>query len=112
MCEVVIFFFARVMRAAMVDSLTRNARATSDVVNPHTSLSVSATCVSNESEGWQHVKMSRKRSSAIGDVGGSSAFDSWSGSMNIGSKRSWVVLRRSRSMARRRATVVIQAPGL
>ena len=41
-----IFFLARVMRAAIVDSLTRNARPTSAVVSPHTRRSVSATCAS------------------------------------------------------------------
>ena len=41
-----IFFFARVMRAAIVGSLTRNARATSAVVSPQSSRSVSATCAS------------------------------------------------------------------
>ena len=38
----VIFFFARVTRAAIVGSLTRKARATSAVVRPQTSRSVSA----------------------------------------------------------------------
>jgi hypothetical protein len=38
-----IFFFARVMRAAIVGSLTRKARATSAVDSPHMSRSVSAT---------------------------------------------------------------------
>jgi len=41
-----IFFLARVMRAAMVASPTRNARATSAVVSPHRSRSVSATWAS------------------------------------------------------------------
>jgi hypothetical protein len=41
-----IFFFARVMRAAIVASLTRNARATSAVVSPQSRRSVSATCAS------------------------------------------------------------------
>ena len=39
----VIFFFARVMRAAMVASGTRNARAISGVDRPHTMRSVRAT---------------------------------------------------------------------
>ena len=46
-----IFPFALVTRAAMVDSLTRNARATSAVLSPHTSRSVSATWDSIASEG-------------------------------------------------------------
>ena len=41
-----IFFLARVMRAAMVDSLTRKARATSAVVSPQTRRRVNATCAS------------------------------------------------------------------
>ena len=41
-----IFFLARVIRAAIVASLTRKARATSAVVSPHTSRSVSATWAS------------------------------------------------------------------
>jgi hypothetical protein len=38
-----IFFFARVIRAAIVGSLTRNARATSAVDSPHSSRSGKAT---------------------------------------------------------------------
>ena len=41
-----IFFLARVMRAAIVASLTRNARATSAVVSPQSRRSVSATWAS------------------------------------------------------------------
>ena len=58
-----IFFFARVIRAAMVGSLTRKARATSAVVSPQSSRRVSATCASGASAGWQQVKISRSRSS-------------------------------------------------
>ena len=43
-----IFFFARVIRAAIVASLTRNARATSTVVRPQTSRRVSATFASRD----------------------------------------------------------------
>src|SRR5207253_2329566 len=60
-----IFFFARVMRAAMVGSLTRNARATSAVESPHSSRRVRATFASAASAGWQQVQISRSRSSAI-----------------------------------------------
>ena len=42
----------------------RNARAISSVVRPHTSRSVSATCASGGSAGWQQVKISRSRSSS------------------------------------------------
>ena len=46
-----IFFLARVMRAAMVPSVTKNARATSAVVSPQTRRSVSATWASGPSAG-------------------------------------------------------------
>jgi len=60
-----IFFLARVMRAAMVGSDTRNARATSGVVSPHISRKVSAIRPSTAMAGWQQVKTSRSRSSGI-----------------------------------------------
>ena len=44
--------------------VVRNARAISSVVSPHTSRSVSATCASGVSAGWQQVKISRSRSSS------------------------------------------------
>jgi hypothetical protein len=46
-----IFFFARVMRACMVDSLTSSARATSGVERPQTKRSVSAMRASAASAG-------------------------------------------------------------
>ena len=55
---------ARTSRWAIVASGTRNARAISGVVSPASVRSVSATCASTASAGWQHVKMSRSRSSA------------------------------------------------
>jgi hypothetical protein len=58
-----IFDFARTMRCATVGAPVRNARAISSVVRPHTSRSVSATCASASSAGWQHVKIRRSRSS-------------------------------------------------
>ena len=60
-----IFFFARVIRAAIVGSLTRKARATSAVDSPQSSRSVSAIWASCASAGWQHVQIRRSRSSAI-----------------------------------------------
>src|SRR6266545_101595 len=65
MRAMVIFFFARVMRAAIVVSLTRKARAISAVVSPHTSRSVKAIRASSASAGWQQVNTSRSRSSGI-----------------------------------------------
>jgi hypothetical protein len=60
-----IFFFARVIRAAMVGSLTRKARPTSAVERPHMSRRVSATWADRSSAGWQHVAIRRSRSSGI-----------------------------------------------
>jgi len=104
-----IFFLARVIRAAIVDSLTRNARATSAVVSPQSNRSVNATWASLPIAGWQHVNMRRRRSSMI------SATSTAPGSLPTGSTRRGRVRartesRRARSMARRRATVVSQAP--
>ena len=59
-----IFRFARTSRCAIVGSGTRNARAISSVVRPPSVRSVSATCASSASAGWQHVKISSSRSSA------------------------------------------------
>src|SRR5256885_1384865 len=58
-----IFDLARTIRCATVGGVVRKARAISSVVRPHTSRSVSATCASGGSEGWQQVKTSRRRSS-------------------------------------------------
>ena len=55
-----ILAFARTMRCASVGAGVRNACAISSVVRPHTSRSVSATCASGASAGWQHVKIRRK----------------------------------------------------
>ena len=49
----------------MVGSDTRNARAISAVESPPTRRSVSATRLSAGRPGWQHVKISRSRSSGI-----------------------------------------------
>ena len=60
-----IFRFARTSRCASVASGTMNARAISGVVSPPTRLSVSATCASAASAGWQQAKISSSRSSGI-----------------------------------------------
>ena len=83
MLAAAIFFFARVMRAAIVGSLTRNACAISGVLTPQTSRSVSATCASRASAGWQQVKTSRSRSSGI--VSASKVISVASGSSSSGS---------------------------
>ena len=72
----VIFFLALVMRAAMVDSWTRKARATSAVDSPHSSRRVSATWASRARAGWQQVKISRSRSSSIGCTTSTGGWDS------------------------------------
>ena len=102
-----IFFLARVIRAAIVASLTRNACATSAVVTPHTSRSVSASCDSRASAGWQQMNTSRRRSSPITSSSGGSSVSSSSGSL-----ASSVFARAMTFSARRRATVVSHAPGL
>ena len=57
--------FARTSRWAIVATGTRNARAISSVSRPPSVRSVSATCASSDSDGWQQVKISRRRSSGI-----------------------------------------------
>ena len=54
---------ARVSRLAIVASGTRNALAISAVVSPASVRKVSATRASSVSAGWQHVNISRSRSS-------------------------------------------------
>ena len=110
---------ARVTRAAMVGSDTRNACAISTVVRPHTSRSVSATWASLASAGWQQVKMSLSRSSGITSSssaapapGGAEAATGGSGSISSGSFARSTASRRFASIARRRAAVVSQAPVL
>jgi hypothetical protein len=108
-----IFFFARVMRAAIVDSGTRNARAISAVLRPQTSRKVSATWASRDRAGWQQVQISRNRSSGIcaSATTASSADVLTASSTSNGMDRRNAVCRRSWSSARRRATVVNHAPG-
>src|SRR5438445_6544913 len=105
---------ARARRCAIVGSATRKDLATSLVERPPSSRRVSATCASMESAGWQQVKMRRSRSSCTGpssssvpgsSLPGESTATSLSSSCPRGS-------RRRRSMARLRAVVVIQPPGL
>src|SRR6266516_467506 len=103
---------ARTRRWAMAGSAIRKARATSSVRSPPSSRRVSAIWASGASAGWQHVKISRSRSSGTGPTscaparsGSTSAARSWSSSRPRAS-------RRSRSIAHRRAVVVIQPPGL
>src|SRR5882757_9353450 len=98
----------------MVGSVTRNDRATSWVDRPQRSRSVSATCASVESAGWQQVKISRSRSSRTGPSSSGMLGSSVAGEMTATSPSSSRPRdsRRRRSMARLRAVVVIQPPGL
>ena len=105
-----IFRFARSSRFAIVSSGTRNARAISSVFSPPSVRSVNATCASSWSEGWQHVKRSSSRSSAIVVSSTGSSVVSGTSSRRVFAAR--VRSRRMRSMARLRAVVTSHAPGL
>ena len=98
-----IFRFARTSRLAIVASGTRNARAISSSSRPPSVRSVSATCASSASAGWQHVKRSSSRSSGIVVSSTSSSMASGTSSRRVfaASVRS----RRMRSIARLRAVV-------
>src|SRR5690349_14223574 len=60
-----IFERTRASRCAIVGTGTRNARAISVVDSPPTVCSISATCASSASVGWQQVNMSLSCSSGI-----------------------------------------------
>src|SRR6266542_10642 len=105
---------ARARRCAIAGSVTRNDLATSLVDAPPSRRRVSATCASVERAGWQQVKMRRSRSSCTGpsfpgEPGSSLSGESCAASLSSSRPRD---SRRKRSMARLRAVVVIQAPGL
>jgi hypothetical protein len=53
------------MRCAMAGNGTRKARAISSVLSPHKARSVSETCASVDSAGWQQVKINRSRPSLL-----------------------------------------------
>jgi len=77
--------------------------------------SVRATWGDGSSAGWQWVKMSRSRSSAItlaSLVAGCSGSPSLVSSASRAARSATVRFRRSRSMARRRSVTLIQAAGL
>src|SRR3989442_15813162 len=98
----------------MVASATRKDRATSPVDRPPSSRRVRATCASVESAGWQQVKMRRSRSSCTGPISSGVPGSSLPGESTVTSLSSCLPRdsRRRRSMARLRAVVVIQPPGL
>ena len=102
--------FARTNRCAIVASGTRNERAISSVSRPPRSRSVKAIWTFGANAGWQHVKISRRRSSFTGPTGSGGSSRSWMSA--AWAYRSWRDdSRRSLSMARLRAVVVIHAPG-
>ncbi len=104
-----ILCFARVIRACIAVSLTRNAFAISADDNPQTSRRVRAICASWASAGWQQVNTSRSRSS--GNTPAATSASSIGSGISNGSLRSDTAARRRSSSARRVATVVSQAPG-
>ena len=100
----------------MVGSATRNARAISTVVRPPSVRSVKATCASRLSEGWQQVKIRRKRSSGYCTASSGSVSSSYgcNRSTSYSSSLSLLVLvfsRRTASSSLRWAVVVNHAPG-
>ncbi len=108
---------ARTIRWATVGSGSRNARAISAVLRPHSRRRVSATRASAGSTGWQATNSSRSRSSPMSSSTSRSwsrtTLPWWSGSCAIASclpacRRRW----RSRSIARRWAVVISHAAGL
>src|SRR6266436_19856 len=111
-----IFRLARTSRCATVGSGTRKARAISGVASPPRVLSVSATCASRFSAGWQQVKISRSRSSgyfiATSSVPSGCPRRDVSTSYKSESCFSMRVFSlRTASISLRCATAVIQAPG-
>src|SRR5215213_4440020 len=108
-----IFPFARTSRCAIVASGTRNARAISVVVSPPRSRSVSATCTSVASAGWQQVKINRSWSSRTGSSSSAGSSGVCSSSTAAAAWRSSRDdSRRKRSTTRLRAVVMIQPAGL
>ena len=107
--------FARLIRWAIVDSGTKNARAISAVVSPPTARSVSASCDAADSAGWQQRKSSVSVSSSSGAR--SSGDGAWSASGGssaaaVASRRSRARSARSWSVMRRDATAISQPLGL
>src|SRR6266545_1646062 len=115
MFAALIFRLARTSRCAMVGSETRKARAISGVASPPRVRRVRATRASGARAGWQQVKISLRRSSAIKGASSSSSSSVAAGGSSASSSCSFSAprrSRRSRSIALLRAVVVIQAPGL
>src|SRR5918994_1982622 len=101
---------ARTSRWAMVASGSMKAWAISGVDSPPRVRRVRATLASGDRAGWQQVKISRSRSSAMVCIS-----VSWpraaSSRARVARRSASPRSRRSRSMALLRAVVMIQAPG-
>ncbi|KUO15621.1 hypothetical protein AQJ91_40635 [Streptomyces dysideae] len=95
---------------AMVGSGTREARAIRAVVCPPPRRRVRATCAWVARAGWQQVKMSRSRSSRTGPSSGAASAACSRAAWACRSSRP--ASRRSRSIARFRAVVMIHPAGL
>src|SRR5512143_2626806 len=110
--------FARTIRWAIVASGTRKARAISPVVSPPTRRRVSATRASVERIGWQEMNTSRSRSSPMSSSSAASRAGTVISCRDSSSRpSSWCLrsasdLLRNRSIARRFAVAMSQAPGL
>ncbi|TWH03393.1 hypothetical protein L613_008100000160 [Pseudoxanthomonas taiwanensis J19] len=109
---------ARTMRWAMVASLARNARAISPVSRPPSRRRVRATRESCGSTGWQAMNISRSTSSPTVSSSRCSARAATSSCSCSSSQATCTCFSsrsfrwRRRSMARLRAVVISQAPGL
>src|SRR3990167_7775292 len=112
-----IAFLARVIRAAIVASFDRKARAISWVVSPPTSRSVSAARASGEITGWQAAKISPSNSSPSGSSSAAptaSPLISWSAASSRAISaclRSRIDRCRTPPINRRFAAAANQAPG-
>src|SRR5215831_13377740 len=101
---------ARTSRWAMVGSGTRKARAISAVDSPPSSRRVRATWTLRARAGWQQVKISRSRSSGTATSSAGSSYPCRSWAWACRSLRD--ASRRSRSIARFRAVMMIHPAGL
>ena len=101
------------MRWASVDGSVRKACAISSVVRPQTSRRVSATRASGVRTGWQHVKMSRSRSSSMfsSSIVLGSALCAFSCSARFACEASKRARRRIASMALKRPVETSHARG-
>ena len=115
MPAVTILRLARVTRAAMVASGTRNSLAMSAVLTPSTRRRARALAAAGSRAGWVHISTSRRRSSSTRSPGSTSTGDPSFPSASTtsrGTLRCAMDSARSRSRTRRRAAVCSHATGL